>query len=58
MEVPVETIDEVRARLQPGSVKRVLLDALEEAGPSGLNIGSLVDAVQVRSPAVPYSMPS
>ena len=47
IEVPVETLDEVRHRLTSGSVKRVLFDALERAGPNGLNIGSLVDAVQV-----------
>lgn len=47
MEVPVETLAEVRSRLQKGTVKRVLFDALEEAGPAGLNIASLVDAVQV-----------
>ncbi len=47
VEVPVETIAEVRSRLPKGTVKRVLFDALEEAGPAGLNIASLVDAVQV-----------
>ena len=47
VEVPVETVEEVRRRLNPGTVKRVLFDVLEEAGPEGLNISNLVDAVQV-----------
>ena len=50
VEVPVESLSEVRSRLQEGTVKRVLLDALEEAGPAGLNVASLVDAVQVSLP--------
>ena len=47
--VPVETLEEVRARLEVGSVKRAIFDALEDAGDEGLPIASLVQAVQVRS---------
>lgn len=43
----METLAEVRSRLPEGTVKRVLFDALQEAGPAGLNVPSLVDAVQV-----------
>lgn len=45
--VPVESLEEVRARLEDGSVKRVIFDALEGAGEEGLTITSLVEAVQV-----------
>ena len=46
----MESLSEVKSRLPEGSVKRVLFDALEEAGSAGLNVASLVDAVQVFCP--------
>lgn len=45
--VPVETLEEVKARLEGGSVKRAIFDALEAVGQEGLTIASLVEAVQV-----------
>ena len=48
---PVESLEAVRARLKPGTVKRVLFDALEAAGEHGLGIPALVDAVQVTAPS-------
>ena len=47
LEIPVESLEESRERLQPGTVKRVLFDALEAAGDKSMTIAALVEAVQV-----------
>ena len=46
-EAAAEELDETAARMQAGSIKAALFDALRAAGPDGLDIGQLVDAVQV-----------
>ena len=56
--LPEETLEEARARLEVGSMKRAIFDALEAAGKEGLPVASLVQAVQVLNPLPPLCFPS
>ena len=45
----MEDLDESAARMHPGTVKAALFEALRDAGSDGLDVGQMVEAVQVQS---------